>query len=100
MNFRSRQYEEKRRYIRMEINAPATLTLPDGQQITVTCVDISSHGVLLEAQSDFKLGLEGDLHLASGGGPVTPLNARIKVCRTRVGDDNRHFAGAEIASMN
>ena len=92
----SRQYEEKRKYIRMNVDAPARLTTSDGNSLHVTCVDLSSHGVQIEMHELPENGMEASFTLEPGGGPVTPLQARIKFCRVEEVDSQTFRAGATI----
>ncbi|WP_300427948.1 PilZ domain-containing protein [uncultured Thalassolituus sp.] len=99
MRTTARQYEEKRRYIRMQVDAPARLTLDDGASVAVTCIDLSSHGVQFETHEAPFDGMEAEFLLEPGGGPVTPLMARIKVCRITELGANTYRAGATIEML-
>lgn len=96
----SRKYEEKRKYIRMNVDAPALLTTPDGNNLHVTCIDLSSHGVQLEMHESPEYGMEASFTLEPGGGPITPLQARIKFCRIEEVDHQTYRAGATIEELN
>jgi hypothetical protein len=95
----SRRYEEKRKYIRMNVDAPARLTTPDGSNLHVTCVDLSSHGVQIEMYELPEFGMEANFTLEPGGGPITPLQARIKFCRIETVDEQTFRAGATIEEL-
>lgn len=95
----SRKYEEKRKYIRMNIDAPARLTTFDGNSLHVTCVDLSSHGVQLEMHEQPRHGMVANFTLEPGGGPVTPLQARIKFCRIEEVGPQTFRAGATIEEL-
>lgn len=99
IKYHSRRYEEKRKYIRMNVDAPARITTNDGHSLSVTCIDLSSHGVQLEMHELPEYGMEADFILEPGGGPVTPLQARIKVCRIEEISPKTFRAGATIEEM-
>jgi len=95
----SRHYEEKRRYIRMQIDAPAQLTTDDGETHHITCIDLSSHGVQFETHKQPDDGMIAEFTLQPGGGPVTPLQAKIKVCRVTEIAPQTFRAGATIEAI-
>lgn len=99
MHFTARHYEEKRRYIRMQVDAPARLTTDDGNTHAITCIDLSSHGVQFETHHQPYDGMEADFLLEPGGGPVTPLLAKIKVCRVIETAPHTYRAGATIETL-
>ncbi len=95
----SRTYEEKRRHMRMQIDAPALLITDDGETRQVTCIDLSSHGIQLESHTELQDGDVADFVLAPGSGPVTPLQARIRVCRVEEVAPQVFRAGATFESL-
>ena len=95
----SRTYEEKRRHMRMQIDAPAQLITNDGETQQVTCIDLSSHGIQLESHTALRDGELADFVLAPGSGPVTPLHAKIRVCRVREIAPQVFRAGATFESL-
>ncbi|GAA6146214.1 PilZ domain-containing protein [Thalassolituus maritimus] len=93
---KSRHYEEKRRHLRMQIDAPAQITTQDGKTQHIVCIDLSSHGVQFESHAELSDGQTAEFVLNPGHGPVTPLQARIKVCRVTEVAPQVYRAGAEI----
>lgn len=77
----ARSYSEKRNFIRMQVSAPATLTLSDGTVYELTCLDLSSCGVQLQHVEPIPIQQTGRLTVSSGGGYTTPLEADVTVCR-------------------
>jgi len=100
MRTTARHYEEKRRYIRMQVDAPARLTMRDGSMIPITCIDLSSHGVQFEMREPPFDGMEAEFLLEPGGGPVTPLIARIRVCRVTETGTDTFRAGATFETLS
>ena len=90
----SRRYEEKRKYIRMNVDAPARLTTPDGSNLHVTCVDLSSHGVQIEMHEQPEFGMEANFTLEPGGGHINQLQARIKFIRIETVPEQSFRAGS------
>lgn len=73
---------EKRDFIRMQIEAKATLTL-NGKTFDVVCRDLSSTGARFQCSErvDIDEGTTAQLEIASGGGSTAPLEAAIEVVR-------------------
>lgn len=96
MSSLAREYQEKRDFIRMTINAPATLTLSDGSHYQVTCNDLSSSGAQLQSAQPIALHQTGTLIISSGGGSTQNLEAEITVCRLREQESNVFQVGVTI----
>ena len=92
----ARNYQEKRDYIRMQVEAPATLTLDNGERHTLTCIDLSSSGVQLSSQQAVTANSQGELQIESGGGSTPPLHARVTVCRVQPCDSGDYRIGLSI----
>jgi len=92
----SRNYEEKRRHMRMQIDAPAQLTTEDGSTQHITCIDLSSTGLQFETHTALSNGETAEFLLSPGAGPITPLQAKIKVCRIQEVAPQVFRAGATI----
>ena len=56
MNLSRHDYEEKRRYIRMRIEASVDVSTPDGRHVTGLCRNLSSSGMLLETRESVPMG--------------------------------------------
>lgn len=96
----ARHFEEKRQYIRMQIDAPAQVITEDGITHHVTCVDLSSHGIQLESSEAFAQGDTGEFLLAPGGGPITPLHARFRILRVKEVSPHTYRAGATLEALS
>ncbi|WP_420591033.1 PilZ domain-containing protein [Bacterioplanoides sp.] len=95
----ARNFQEKRDYIRMQVDTPATLTLSDGQSYQVTCIDLSSSGVQLKSQEPIPVNSAGELKVESGGGSTLPLHARVSTCRVQSLDSGDYRIGLSIDSF-
>src|SRR5690606_35940902 len=62
----ARSYHEKRDFIRMQVSAPATLTLSNGNHYRLTCIDLSSSGAQLLHSEALPEETTGRLVISSG----------------------------------
>lgn len=95
----ARNFQEKRDYIRMQVETPATLTLSSGESFQVTCLDLSSSGVQLKSVQPIPIQSAGELKIQSGGGATMPLHARVSICRLQVINNNDYRVGVSIDSF-
>ncbi|HEX5842623.1 MAG TPA: PilZ domain-containing protein [Pseudomonas sp.] len=91
-------YSEKRDYIRMRLEAPVTLHYA-GQEVPALCLDLSSTGMQLEAQSALRMGDMVKVHIASDHNELRGLDAQAEVVRVSTMDDGRQALGLAIISM-
>lgn len=91
-------YTEKRDYIRMRLEAPVTLQ-HGGRDIPALCLDLSSTGMQLEAESDVKVGDKVRVHIASEHNELRGLDAEAEVIRASALDGGRQSLGLAILSM-
>lgn len=99
MSTMSRNYQEKRDYIRMQVSAPATLSLPDGSRIPLICLDLSSSGAQLISPEPVMEGINAELMIDSAGGPSAPLAAKVIVRRVQQEDDAQFRIGLQIVEF-
>ncbi len=96
MTFKKRDFQEKRDFIRMNVNTKADLTLEDGTQLKVTCHDLSSSGLKIESSEAISNNINATICINSGGGETSDLQAEVKICRVEQLSDNKYDVGAEI----
>lgn len=96
MTLKKRDFQEKRNFIRMNVNTKADLTLENGTELKVTCHDLSSSGLKIEAEENIENGLNATICINSGGGETSDLRAEIKICRVQQVNENHYDIGAEI----
>ncbi len=91
-------YTEKRDYIRMRLEAPVTLQHA-GRDIPAVCLDLSSTGMQLEAESTVSLGEKVRVHIASEHNELKGLDAEVEVVRVSMLENGRQSLGLVILSM-
>lgn len=96
MSSLAREYQEKRNFIRMQVSAPATLTLTDGSRYELICVNLSSTGVQLSHSKPLPANQTGHLVISSGGGSTQNLEAEVTVCRSQELAPNDYRIGLTI----
>lgn len=92
MSQHDRDYSEKRDFIRMSINAKVTLRV-NGLALEGVCVDLSSNGMQIEAQSDLNVGNTLDVHLPSPTANLDPYDVTAEVVRVDNLPEGRQILG-------
>lgn len=95
MNQASRDYSEKRDFIRMQIRTDSQIHL-NNQVYSATCVDLSSTGALIESEHSFEVNSEVILSIQSGGGETPALVAQATLLRVRRMPNDHFQYGASI----
>ena len=80
MTYSTRDFSEKRDFIRMQVNTLATIT-HQGTASAAKCLDLSNKGVLLESKQDFEVNSLMTIDIQSGGGNTPALTANARVLR-------------------
>jgi len=82
MNIADRNYQEKRNYIRMKIDAPVTVTIgADGSTLDGVCRDLSGGGMLIEVNTTLPIGTKTEVSISSGHTRNPMLRATAEVSR-------------------
>lgn len=82
MNSVSRNYQEKRDYIRMKIEAPVNIQLEaDGTIYDGVCRDLSGGGMMVELSTVLPAGTVAEVTIASSHGHNPMLRAKATVTR-------------------
>lgn len=92
----AREYKEKRDFIRMQIETPATLQLENGNEYSVICMDLSSSGAQLQSTQAIPNNSVGKLSICSGGGSTSNLDVEVTVCRVQMSEENNYQVGVLI----
>lgn len=95
MSQASRDYSEKRDFIRMQVTTDSQIQFK-GQSYSATCLDLSSTGALIESPQSFEVNTEVVLSIQSGGGETSPLEAQATLLRVRRMDNDTYQYGASI----
>lgn len=98
MSLNSRDFSEKRDFIRMQIGTESTIHYK-GIEYPATCVDLSSTGALLTSTLNLEVNEQIILEVNSGGGGTAPLQAQATVLRTHVTGDEQFQYGVSIDSF-
>lgn len=99
MSQRDRDYNEKRDFIRMRIEAGVTLVLAD-TQLPGTCLDLSSTGMQVEAATQLDVGARIRVQIPSDHPSLSGLDAEVEVVRVTALDDGRQRLGLVVLEMH
>jgi hypothetical protein len=99
MGRNERAYSEKRDFIRMRLEAPVVVRHA-GQDIPALCLNLSSSGMQLEAESALGMGDRVQVRIASEHGELRGLDAEAEVVRIGELGDGRQSLGLAILSMS
>ncbi len=78
----SRQYEEKRNFIRMRVDTPVKMQSDaTDDALTGVCKNLSGGGLLVEAKATLPVGAIVEVCLSSQHGHSPMLNARARIIR-------------------
>lgn len=82
MNLVSREYQEKRNFIRMRVDTPVSIDIKEGENtLTGICRDLSGGGLQIELDSVLPIGTTVEVSIASGHGHNPMLHANATVTR-------------------
>ncbi|ARU88979.1 PilZ domain-containing protein [Pseudomonas sp. M30-35] len=98
MSQSNHEYSEKREYIRMQVETPATLHHA-GQAIPALCRDLSATGMQLEAACNLQVGDKVKISIESEHPQLKGLTAEAEVVRVNSGDGDKQIIGVNVLSM-
>lgn len=99
MSRTDRDYEEKRDFIRMRVDADVTL-IHAGQVVSAVCIDLSSSGMQVQAPRSFKVGDRISVRIDSDHPALAGLEADTEVVWVDDQDDGGQRLGLSIVSMH
>ncbi|HEX8594809.1 MAG TPA: PilZ domain-containing protein [Pseudomonas sp.] len=99
MSRNDRDYDEKRDYIRMRVDADISL-LYAGQIIPAVCIDLSSSGMQVQAPRTFRVGDKLSVRIDSEHAALKGLEAETEVVWLTDLDDGSQKLGLTIVSMS
>jgi hypothetical protein len=91
MNLATRNYEEKRDFIRMKVNCNAIITTADGQKSTGYCHNLSGGGALLELTQKVPLNEPLQVTINSHYGHAPVFSTLGKVVRSQAKEATSNF---------
>ena len=99
MEIATRNYQEKRNFIRMKINSPMNLSR-EGEKMCGTCIDLSGGGMLvaLDQVKGLEPGKLVEIAISSNHGHNPILKALTQVSRITARDVG-YFVGLEIKQL-
>lgn len=94
-------FEDKRRFMRMMVNAEAKISILE-QQITLTgrCIDLSATGLSVAVEEPLEVETVVDVHINSTSASIPPLNAHTKIVRCTQEEEGQYIFGLEIIQFN
>ena len=99
MSLASRDYSEKRNFIRMQMNTPVEIILePSKELLNGTCLDLSGSGLQVLMDRSLPTGSKMEISIKPpyGDSPIMRANAEV----TRVDEANdEYLVGLEILEM-
>ncbi|NVJ50814.1 MAG: PilZ domain-containing protein [Gammaproteobacteria bacterium] len=96
-----REYEEKRDFIRMFVDAKVEITDPDsGETFTGDSKNLSAGGVAFTCEHSFEVGRTLSVKVSSVQSQLPPLTAELKVIRSDKRDDGSFEIAGSIANVN
>lgn len=94
------EYDEKRNYIRMNVDCELTYRLADSTDIkTGNCTSISGSGVSFIADSPFDPGKAMEVNITPKNSITPPMIAFIEVVRSTEQEDGHFEIAATIKSI-
>ena len=102
-NYINRHYTEKRNFIRMQVDTPATVTLStSGGQREICngiCHDLSGGGMLLTLDKQLAVDTEVFVSITTNHGHQPTINARCSVSRVQLGPKKTYLHGLSITEI-
>jgi hypothetical protein len=98
MELSTRQYQEKRNFIRMRLDCPALLHIDD-RALKGLCSNLSGGGMLLIVDERIEVGSECAVNISSHFGHGPMLKARTRVIRALGSSDNKYHLGLAIIEL-
>lgn len=94
------EYDEKRNYIRMEIDCDITYRLADSDELHQGhCSSLSGAGVSFITDRSFDSGKAMEVNIIPRNAITPPMTAFIEVVRSTQQDDGRYEVAATIKSI-
>ncbi|MNB59192.1 PilZ domain protein [compost metagenome] len=98
MSQTSRDYSEKRDFIRMRVDADVVL-IHEGDEVSGVCIDLSSSGMQVEAPRQFTVGDRLSVRIDSEHAALSGLEAETEVVWIRPQDGGGQKLGLTILKM-
>ena len=94
------EYDEKRNYIRMEIDCDISYKLADSEDVFYgRCSTLSGAGVAFITEQFFEPGKAMEINIMPKSSVTPPMTAFIEIVRTTKRDDDLYEIAASIKSI-
>ncbi len=94
------EYDEKRDYIRMDVDCNITYKLADSDETKMgRCTSLSGAGVSFIADSSYDTGLAMEVNILPKNSVTPSMTAFIEVVRSTPNDDSSFEIAASIKSL-
>jgi hypothetical protein len=100
MGLSNKDYEEKRDFIRMTMNAKATMSISEGNAFDVKVIDLSATGMHLEASKPVALTTEVVVNVESPNAQFESMTAQCIVVRCLELNESKFDIGLEVKSIS
>jgi len=93
-------FDEKRDYIRMDVDCDITYKLADSDEVNIgRCTSLSGAGVSFLANAAYDTGMAMEVNLVPKNNVTPPMTAFIEVVRSIPQDDGSFEIAASIKSL-
>ena len=99
MDLSNKDYEEKRDFIRMTMNAKASITVSDGSAFEVKVIDLSATGMHLEASKSVPIASDVVVNVDSPNTQFQSMVAQCVVVRCLELSETKFDIGLEVKSI-
>ncbi len=90
--FSTRDYAEKRDYIRMEVNCPLNFSEnASSKTYEGTCINLSAKGIAFEANTAYPIGTTLFVEVAPKLAVASPFTAMVKIIRSEQNLQNKSY---------
>jgi hypothetical protein len=100
MSLANRQYNEKRNFLRMQIDSHVAVSLQSGnEEVIGMCLDLSGGGMLIETNRVLPMGAQVDITIMPPKGTTPMMTAKAEVIRVDSRPDETCILGLEIIKV-
>jgi len=94
------EYDEKRDYIRMDVDCEISYKLADSKNIkTGQCTSLSGAGISFIAEDAYETGLAMEVNITPKNATTPPMTAFIEIVRSTIQDNGSFEIAASIKSL-
>ena len=97
----SKDYDEKRNFIRMFVNAKVNITDPQsGNTFNGVGINLSGSGAMFTTDEAFKVGQSLTVDISSDQSQLAPLSAKFEVIRVTEDADGNYCIAGSLAEIS